>query len=88
MKKILAIFAVLLFTSSVFAFELPAGKTINKVAVQNAIETYTQKINSNPEAQDAYIDRAFLYFLLDNITAAIADYDTLIRLNSKNEEYF
>ena len=88
MKKILTLLVMILFLSPVFAFEIPAGKTVNKVAVENGIDTYTQKINSDPISEDAYISRAFLYFLSDNISAAIADYDTLIKLNPNNEEFY
>ena len=88
MKNFLILLAMILFLSPVLAFEIPAGKTINKVAVENGIDSYTQKIKSNPNSEDAYINRAFLYFLSDNISAAIADYDTLIKLNPNNEEFY
>ena len=55
--------------------------------MQNGIETCSRKIASEPEAQDAYVDRAFLYFLLDDIKSAIFDYDKLISLNPNNEEF-
>ena len=88
MKKILLLLFLAIFCSPVFAFELPAGKTINKVAVEKGIETYTQKINQEPNDEVAYINRAFLYFLSDDLVKAIADYDTLIKINSNNEEYY
>ncbi len=88
MKRIFILFAIFAFISPVFAFEIPSGKVVNKNAVINGIETYTQKINSNPNSEDAYINRAFLYFLSDNLESAIADYDTLIRLNPDNEEFY
>ena len=81
MKKMVIFLAILILSMPVFAFELPAGKTINKEAVNNSIETYSKKINENPEAQEAYVDRAFLYFLLDDIKLAIEDYDKLVKLN-------
>ena len=84
MKKIFVLILSLLFATSVMAYELPAGKTINKHAVAKGIETYSQKIESNPDSEDAYINRAFLYMLTDNLEAAIADYDALISLNSEN----
>ncbi len=88
MKKIFILFAIMAIMSPVFAFEIPAGKKINKTAVMNGIETYTKKIKSNPNSEEAYINRAFLFFLSDNIPAAIADYDTLINLNPNNEEFY
>ena len=88
MKKILAIFAFIILSTPVFAFEIPAGKTINMEAVFQGIESYTQKIHANPHSEEAYINRAFLYFLTDKIDAAIADYDTLISINPNNEEFY
>lgn len=88
MKKIFVLIVSLFFATSVMAYELPAGKTINKHAVAKGIETYSQKIESNPNSEDAYINRAFLYMLTDNLEAAIADYDALISLNSENEEFY
>ena len=88
MKNFIITLAFMLLATSVQAFELPTGKTINKVAVQNGIDAYTKKIESNPQSQEAYVDRAFLYFLLDDIKSAISDYDKLISLNPNNEEYF
>ena len=79
---------MIIFASPVFAFELPAGKTINKVAVENGIDSYTQKIKSNPNSEEAYINRAFLYMLTGNIESAIADYDVLININPNNEEFY
>lgn len=88
MKKLLIFLALVAFSSPVFAFEIPSGKSINKDAVMKGIETYTQKINSNTASEEAYINRAFLYFLSDNLESAIADYDTLIKLNPNNEEFY
>ena len=88
MKKIFILIAMLLIASPIFAFEIPAGKTVSKEAVLSGIESYTQKINANPAQEEAYINRAFLYFLLDNIKAAIADYDKLISINPNNEEFY
>lgn len=79
---------MLFFALPICAFEIPAGKIVNKEAVLNGIETYSQKIKTNPNSEDAYINRAFLYFLSDNIAAAIADYDLLISINPNNEEYY
>lgn len=88
MKKFLLTLLLVYLALPVFAFELPAGKKINETAVFNGIETYTQKIKANPNLEEAYINRAFLFFLSDNIPAAIADYDMLIQLNSNNEEFY
>ena len=56
---------MVLFALPTFAFEIPQGKTINKDAVLQGIATYTQKISANPQNEDLYINRAFLYFLSD-----------------------
>lgn len=88
MKKILILLAIAFFALPTLAFEIPQGKTINKNAVLKGIETYTQKITSNPKSEDAYINRAFLYFLSDKLDLAISDYDTLISLNPNNEEFY
>ena len=88
MKKIIILLFALIFSSSVFAYELPSNKTIDKNAVQKGIETYTLKIQTNPNSEDAYINRAYLYFLTDNLESAISDYDSLIRLNPQNEEFY
>ena len=63
-------------------------KNINKPAVINAIETYTQKIDSNPQNEDAYINRAYCNYLLGKFDLAIEDYSSLIKLNPNNEEFF
>ena len=88
MKKIFILLAMLILTTSAFAFELPAGKKIDIQAVENGIETYTQKIKANQNLEDAYINRAFLYFLSDRLDLAIADYDILIKMNPQNEEFY
>jgi tetratricopeptide (TPR) repeat protein len=88
MKNLLVVLSILFFLTPVFAFELPAGKSVDKTAVQNGINAYTRKIESNPQDEDAFFDRAFLFFLIDNIQAAISDYDKLISLNPNNEEYY
>ena len=48
MKNFIIFLAIILFSASVQAFELPAGKTINKVAVQNGIDAYTKKNRIKP----------------------------------------
>ena len=88
MKKNIIVFAILIFTLPVFAFEIPAGKKINIDAVENGITTFSKKIEVNPSMEEAYINRAFLYFLLGNNEAAITDYDTLIKLNPNNEDFY
>lgn len=81
-------FAMLLLALPVLAFEIPAGKSVDKTAVANGIVLYTKKIEANPNSEDGYINRAFLYFISENIDAAIADYDTLIKINPNNEEFY
>lgn len=88
MKKLLMILIIIVFTLPAFSFEIPSGKIVSTEAVSKGIENYTQIINTNPKAEDAYINRAFLYFLTGNINSAIADYDSLISLNPKNEEFY
>lgn len=88
MKNIIIILAIIFLAIPTFAFELPAGKVVDKMAVQKGIETYSQKISLNPDSEEGYINRAFLYFLSNNIQAAIEDYDTLIKLNPNNEEFY
>lgn len=80
---ILAIF--LTTTVSVFAEQ---AKTVDKEAVLKAIVGYNQKIDADPKAEEPYINRAYLNYLLGNIQAAIEDYDILISINSNNEEFF
>lgn len=63
-------------------------KNINKPAVINAIETYSEKIKSNPTSEDAYINRAYCNYLLGNFEPAIEDYTALIKINPQNEEFF
>ena len=88
MKKIILLLAILVFTLPVFAFEIPAGKKINIDAVENGILTYSKKIGENACNEEAFINRAFLYFLLGNIESAITDYNSLIELNPNNEDYY
>ncbi len=73
--------------SSIMAFA-ESDETVNREAVLNAIVGYDQKISSNPKAEDPYINRAYLNYLIGNIQAAIADYDVLISMNPNNEEFF
>lgn len=87
-KIILVLLAMSISIMSSFAFEIPAGKKINYEAVENGIDSFSNKIKANPSVEDYYINRAFLYFLLDNIEAAIADYNILIDLNPNNEEFY
>ena len=79
---------IFFLTQTVQAFELPTGKSVDKASIEKGIEKYTQTIIANPNAEEAYINRAFLYFLLENIEKSITDYDTLISINPKNEEYY
>jgi len=86
--RLFIIFAIFFLNLSSQAFELPSGKTIDKTSVEKGISKYTQSIQNNPKSEEAYINRAFLYFLLDDFEKAIEDYNTLISINPKNEEYY
>lgn len=88
MKKLLILLTFIICVFPVFAFELPEGKTINKEAVLAGINSYTKKVENNPNDKNAYIDRAFLFFLLGDINSAIMDYDKLIKIDNNNEEYY
>lgn len=82
--KLLVIFvSLLIFTGQCFA-----EKVVNKDYILNAINNYTKNIETNPKAEDGYINRAYLNYLLGNIKAAIEDYNVLISINPKNEEFF
>ena len=56
-------------------------RVVDKNYILNAISKYTTTINSNPKAEYAYINRAYLNYLLGNLENAIEDYDILISLN-------
>lgn len=88
MRKLLTLLILFVFAIPVFSFEIPSGKVINKDSVKKGIESYTQKILTNPKSEESYINRAFLYFLIDDINSAISDYNTLISLNPNNEEFY
>lgn len=88
MKKIFVLFAMITFLMPAFAYNIPNGKAINNDAVVKGINVYSKKIEANPTSEDAYINRAFLYLLLDNLDLAISDYDKLIELNPNNEEFY
>ena len=88
MRNFIIFIAIAFFALPAFSFEIPAGKTINKDAILSGIKTYTEKIAENPNLEEAYINRAFLYFLSDDIKSAISDYDRLISINPNNEEFY
>ena len=92
LKSLFVIMCVFAFSTPVFSmndyYNLTARKNINKTYVQNAINKYSETIATNPKTEDAYINRAFLNYLLDNLQEAIKDYDTLITLNPNNEEFY
>lgn len=73
--------------STTMVFAEPA-KTVNKEAALKAMVGYTRTIETNPKSEDAYINRAYINYILGNIQAAIEDYDVLISINPKNEEFF
>ncbi len=89
---VMAVVAVLFVQASAFSFEQYhskyTDKTINKTRVLEEIEKDTAEISKNPNAEENYISRAFLNYLLDNIQEAIADYDKLISINPNNEEFY
>lgn len=91
-KYVVLILILVLFTTQSYAmseaYSKLAKKNINKPAVINAIETYSEKINQNPTSEDAYINRAYCNYLLGNFELAIEDYTSLIKINPKNEEFF
>ncbi len=80
------LFIIMIFISTVNVFA-ETSKTVDKEAVLNAIVGYNQKIDYDPKAEEPYINRAYLNYLLGNIQAAIEDYNTLVSLNPKNEEF-
>ena len=88
--KSVIIFALIMFcTSSVFAIsESAQPRQVNKNAVLSAIAGFSKLITENPNSVDAYINRAYLNYLLGNIDLAIEDYDKLISINPKNEEFY
>jgi len=88
MKKFFIILLFLVLIMPSYGFEIPAGKKVNKEAVLSGLEKYSKIIIENPASQDAYINRAFLNFLMGNIEEAILDYDQLIKLNPLNEEFY
>lgn len=91
MKNCAKYFVFLVVFIFITTFTLAAERTstnVNKEAVLKAIVDYNQKIDTNPKSEDAYINRAYLNYLLGNIRAAIEDYDVLVSINNKNEEFF
>ena len=89
---ILALSILFFIQSSAFAFEQyyskSTDKTINKTRVLEEIAKDTDAISKNPDAEENYLSRAFLNYLLDNIREAILDYDKLISINPNNEEFY
>ena len=87
--KVFVVFVVLCFcASSVFAITESSNKVVNKNAVLSALAGYNQQIQADPNSIDAYINRAYLYYLLGNVQEAIADYDKIISISPKNEEFY
>ena len=86
--RLFLILGIFLFNISTQAFEVPIGKSIDKNAVTKGIEKHTKNIQENPQSQESYVNRAFLYYLIDDIEKAISDYNTLISIDPKNEEYY
>ena len=95
--KIIFKFALLLAMSTIlitpsFAIMESArptdGKSLNYKLINKAMAEYNQAIATNPNDEDAYIKRAYVYYITDDIKAAIVDYDTIIRINPKNEEFY
>ena len=61
---------------------------IDKTSIMEAISKYDKVIESDSKSIDAYYNRAYLKYLLGDISAAISDYDILISLSPKNEEFY
>ncbi len=89
-NKLIVLACAFVFAQAVFAYQspIPQGKSINKEAINKAIAEYNATIVKDPAAQSAYVDRAFLNYLLGNVKAALDDYNKLISLNPNNEEYY
>lgn len=85
LTKSLIILGILIFSLPVIA---TPQKVVDKAAALKALEGYNQTISVNPQSVDAYINRAYINYILGNIAEAINDYDKLISLNSKNEEFY
>ena len=68
---------------------LPAGKRLaNHDFLIKSIKKYSDVITLKPNDEYAYINRAYINYLLGNIDLALSDYDKLICLNPKNEEFY
>ena len=63
-------------------------RVVSKQYIENAISNYSKKIAENSTDEDAYINRAYLNYLIGNYELSIKDYTTLISLNPKNEEFY
>lgn len=87
--RIFVLVMVFVLSSPVFAINdmLKAQKVVNFEAVKDGIVKYSNIIDTKP-TEDAYINRAFLNYLLGNYAESIADYDKLIEINPNNEEFF
>lgn len=89
LKSIVILTLFILCTSTVYAnSESAQPRQVNKNAVLSAIAGYNKVLADNPSAVDAYINRAYLNYLLGNIQSAIEDYDKLISINPRNEEFY
>ena len=88
--KNLIIMALCLTVLPIFAVEENNSpkRVVNKDYILNSITKYTETINSNPNLEDGYINRAYLNYLIGNLQEAILDYDKLIQLNPNNEEFY
>lgn len=94
MSKILKYFicCLILFISVSTAFaiiETPQTQNnINIEAAQKALVKYNQILSTNPNNEDALINRAYICYILGNVQSAIEDYNKLILLNPQNEDFY
>lgn len=88
-KSFLILLCTLIVSNSTYAIEQEKPKrVVNKNYILKTIDNYTEKINQNPQSEDNYINRAYLYYLIGNYVEAILDYDELISNNPNNEEFY
>lgn len=86
-KSVLVIVLSNLLALNVFSAQIPENK-INKEAALRGLAKYNQILISNPNSEEALINRAYINYILGNLEEAINDYDTLISLNPQNEEFY
>jgi len=60
----------------------------NEVFFKQANEDFTKAIKVDPNAKDAYLNRAELYTKTNDLDRAIADFNQVIRIDPENEEAY